>query len=144
MPPEVIQAGMPSIDMRRTAINEHCPAYLKKPRCSVKRFREYNGMCNNLDNPHWGATLAPFRRLIPAAYGDGKFYEMPTLLIELTVAKITTFFFISRYEFAISRLNQGSLAKNSLFRNSQVVTMQNNFCIFELCVALLKITYDDC
>lgn len=73
MPPDVTQAEMPSIDMRRTAINEHCPAYLKKPRCSLKRFREYNGMCNNLDQPHWGATLTPFRRLIPAAYGDGKY-----------------------------------------------------------------------
>lgn len=71
MPADAIQAGLPLIEMRRTAINEHCPAFLKKPRCSVKRFREYNGMCNNVDQPHWGATLAPFRRLIPAAYGDG-------------------------------------------------------------------------
>ncbi len=72
--PEAVNAGLPLIDTRRTLIDRFCPAYLKRPKCAVKRYREYNGMCNNLENAHWGATLAPYRRLIPAAYADGNYY----------------------------------------------------------------------
>ena len=71
MPRDAIYAGLPLIDTRKTVIDRVCPAYLKKPACSVKRFREFNGMCNNLDNPHWGATLTTFRRLLPPAFADG-------------------------------------------------------------------------
>jgi hypothetical protein len=33
--------------------------------------REYNGMCNNLNHPHGGATLSTMRRLLPPDYADG-------------------------------------------------------------------------
>ena len=77
--PEAVNAGLPLIDTRRTLIDRFCPAYLKRPKCAVKRYREYNGMCNNLENAHWGATLAPYRRLIPAAYADGNFIHIFTI-----------------------------------------------------------------
>lgn len=67
----MIHAGLPMIDTRRTVIDRFCPAYLKRPKCAVKRYREFNGLCNNLENAHWGATLAPFRRLLPPDYADG-------------------------------------------------------------------------
>ena len=71
LPRDAVYAGLPLIDTRKTIIDRFCPAYLKRPTCNVKRYREYNGMCNNLDNPQWGATLTSFRRLLPPAFADG-------------------------------------------------------------------------
>jgi len=71
LPADAIHAGLPLIDTRRTLIKDFCPAFLKKPTCTIKRYRQFNGMCNNLNSAHWGATLAPFRRLIPPDYADG-------------------------------------------------------------------------
>lgn len=34
-------------------------------------YRSYNGTCNNLDNPSWGAALTPFYRLANAEFDDG-------------------------------------------------------------------------
>ena len=39
--------------------------------CFHRRYRTYDGTCNNLDNPLWGATDVPFRRLQAPAYEDG-------------------------------------------------------------------------
>lgn len=69
---DAIHNALPLIDTQRTVIDGFCPAYLKRPKCTIKRYREYNGMCNNLDHPHWGATLSSYRRLLPADYADGK------------------------------------------------------------------------
>ncbi|XP_046631027.1 peroxidase-like isoform X2 [Daphnia pulicaria] len=69
--PDAVHEALPLIDTQRTVIDDFCPAYLKRPKCSVKRYREYNGMCNNLDHPHWGATLSTMRRLLPPDYADG-------------------------------------------------------------------------
>ncbi|KAK4036552.1 hypothetical protein OUZ56_028603 [Daphnia magna] len=68
---DAIHNALPLIDTQRTVIDGFCPAYLKRPKCTIKRYREYNGMCNNLDHPHWGATLSSYRRLLPADYADG-------------------------------------------------------------------------
>ena len=35
-------------------------------------WRTADGSCNNLDNPTWGMSDLPQRRLLPAAYDDGK------------------------------------------------------------------------
>uniref|UniRef100_A0A2M4A9X7 Putative peroxidase n=1 Tax=Anopheles triannulatus TaxID=58253 RepID=A0A2M4A9X7_9DIPT len=34
-------------------------------------YRTYDGRCNNLQNPTWGAANTPYGRLLPADYGDG-------------------------------------------------------------------------
>lgn len=34
-------------------------------------YRTFDGSCNNLDNPWWGTTNVPFRRLLNANYADG-------------------------------------------------------------------------
>ena len=39
--------------------------------CFHRRYRTYDGTCNNLDNPLWGAAEVPFKRLQPPAYEDG-------------------------------------------------------------------------
>jgi len=35
------------------------------------KYRTYNGSCNNLQNPNWGAALTPFYRLMNAEFNDG-------------------------------------------------------------------------
>ncbi|KAK3852342.1 hypothetical protein Pcinc_041064 [Petrolisthes cinctipes] len=34
-------------------------------------FRTADGTCNNIDNPTWGASFTPFRRVAPHNYADG-------------------------------------------------------------------------
>lgn len=71
MSPDAIHGGLPLIDTFKTNINRFCPAKMKQPKCAVQRYRSYDGQCNNVENPTWGAVDAPFRRLIPPAYADG-------------------------------------------------------------------------
>ncbi|XP_045777812.1 peroxidase isoform X1 [Maniola jurtina] len=50
------------------------PAYCRPPTapCPLSKYRSQDGTCNNLDHPIlWGVTNTPFRRVLPAAYGDG-------------------------------------------------------------------------
>ena len=39
--------------------------------CFHRRYRSYDGTCNNLDHPLWGASEIPFKRLQQPAYEDG-------------------------------------------------------------------------
>lgn len=39
---------------------------------SDAKYRTYNGSCNNLNNPNWGAALTPFYRLMNAEFNDSK------------------------------------------------------------------------
>lgn len=48
-----------------------CDETSAKPLCEYTPYRSSNGTCNNLENPDWGATFSPFRRLAPPSYGDG-------------------------------------------------------------------------
>jgi hypothetical protein len=34
--------------------------------------RNFNGWCNNLNNPQWGKSIAPHNRFLPAQYDDGE------------------------------------------------------------------------
>uniref|UniRef100_A0A182PUT0 Heme peroxidase 1 n=1 Tax=Anopheles epiroticus TaxID=199890 RepID=A0A182PUT0_9DIPT len=40
--------------------------------CPNAPYRTFDGTCNNLQNPSWGAANTLFARLIPAKYSDGK------------------------------------------------------------------------
>lgn len=47
---------------------------MQAPNCSdakLQQFRTVTGVCNNLQNPLFGAAHTPFSRLIPAQYEDG-------------------------------------------------------------------------
>ncbi|KAF4518020.1 hypothetical protein B566_EDAN009253 [Ephemera danica] len=48
-----------------------CPAADHVPECPRTPFRSLDGTCNNLDNPEYGVAMRPFRRGLPANYGDG-------------------------------------------------------------------------
>jgi len=37
-----------------------------------EKYRTYNGSCNNLQNPNWGAAMTPFYRLMNAEFSDSK------------------------------------------------------------------------
>ncbi|XP_071807106.1 peroxidasin homolog isoform X2 [Asterias amurensis] len=39
--------------------------------CYHRKYRTHDGTCNNLQNPEWGASLTPFRRLLKPIYENG-------------------------------------------------------------------------
>ena len=41
------------------------------PICNDTEHRAFNGVCNNLENPTWGAANTGFKRLLPPEYEDG-------------------------------------------------------------------------
>ena len=59
------------IDTSKTVISEYCPRYLLNRRCEVKRYRDVEGVCNNLNNPHWGAAMIAHSRFLPVSFTDG-------------------------------------------------------------------------
>ena len=42
------------------------------PTASLDKYRRIDGVCNNLDNKHFGATGIGMRRFVAAVYTDGK------------------------------------------------------------------------
>ena len=51
-----------------------CVDPIEPPNCSAAAtspFRTFDGTCNNIDNPLWGASFTPVGRLLPAQYEDG-------------------------------------------------------------------------
>ncbi|XP_053616584.1 chorion peroxidase-like isoform X2 [Plodia interpunctella] len=48
------------------------PYCLTAAPCPPSKYRSMDGTCNNLNNPlRWGVSRTPFRRVLPADYGDG-------------------------------------------------------------------------
>ncbi|KAF6213079.1 hypothetical protein GE061_010793 [Apolygus lucorum] len=66
-----IEKGLPLIDTSKTLIREICPAYLSDVQCHAGKYRRHDGLCNNLDNPTWGAINTPFTRLMAPHFADG-------------------------------------------------------------------------
>ncbi|XP_072381923.1 myeloperoxidase-like [Diabrotica undecimpunctata] len=60
------------ISLKSKILEEDCPLRVK-PRCplSSKRYRTFDGTCNNLENPWRGASLLPMQRFLPPVYEDG-------------------------------------------------------------------------
>lgn len=42
---------------------------------SNAKYRTFDGSCNNIETPTWGATNTPFLRLHDAEYSDGNSYK---------------------------------------------------------------------
>lgn len=68
---EDIENGLPQIDTSKTLIHEVCPPFLSGVECRPGKYRRFDGLCNNLEHPTWGATMTPFQRLIGPLYADG-------------------------------------------------------------------------
>ncbi|XP_018048893.1 PREDICTED: uncharacterized protein LOC108687560 isoform X1 [Atta colombica] len=68
---EEIQKSLPLIDTSKTLIREVCPAFLSNIECRPGKYRRFDGLCTNLENPTWGATLSPFARLMSPQFADG-------------------------------------------------------------------------
>lgn len=62
MSKEDIEKGLSTMDTMRTLIREVCPAYLSDVTCHAGKYRRHDGLCNNMNNPSWGATNTPFQR----------------------------------------------------------------------------------
>ncbi|CAB0018387.1 unnamed protein product, partial [Nesidiocoris tenuis] len=57
---EDIEKGLPLIDTSKTLIREVCPAFLSDVQCHAGKYRRHDGLCNNMENPTWGAINTPF------------------------------------------------------------------------------------
>ncbi|XP_020300859.1 chorion peroxidase [Pseudomyrmex gracilis] len=68
---EEIEKSLPLIDTSKTLIREICPAFLSNVECRPGKYRRYDGLCTNLENPTWGSTLSPFARLMNPRFADG-------------------------------------------------------------------------
>ncbi|XP_077296660.1 peroxidase homolog [Arctopsyche grandis] len=68
---EDIEKGLPLIDTSKTLIREVCPPFLAHVECRAGKYRRFDGLCTNLQNPTWGATMTPFQRLLAPLYADG-------------------------------------------------------------------------
>lgn len=71
LPKDVLVNGLPLVDTFKTIIGAVCPDFIQPSKCELRRYREYNGRCNNLDNPTWGSMNTAFKRRLPADYSDG-------------------------------------------------------------------------
>ncbi|KAK4296820.1 hypothetical protein Pmani_030713 [Petrolisthes manimaculis] len=62
--------GLPTADVRGTVLGDQCPVEVDFP-CQPRKYRAFNGYCNNVQNPKWGNAITRYLRFLPANYGDG-------------------------------------------------------------------------
>ena len=68
---DAIANGLPLIDTTKTVIEPYCPPFLMTPKCEIQRYRSTEGICNNLEHPHWGAAMNAHHRWLAPDYADG-------------------------------------------------------------------------
>ena len=68
---DAIANGLPLIDTTKSSIEPYCPPFLMTPKCEIQRYRSVEGICNNLEQPHWGAAMNGHHRWIAPDYADG-------------------------------------------------------------------------
>ncbi|CAL4121104.1 unnamed protein product, partial [Meganyctiphanes norvegica] len=71
LPRDVLLNGLPLIDTLKTIIGTICPDFIPPSDCRPKKYRDYDGKCNNIDNPVWGSAHNTFKRRLAPAYADG-------------------------------------------------------------------------
>lgn len=70
MDKDQITYGLPTADVRGTILGDQCPVEVDFP-CQPRKYRAFNGYCNNVQNPKWGNANTRYLRFLPADYGDG-------------------------------------------------------------------------
>lgn len=68
---EQITFALPTIDVRNTVLADQCPLEVDFP-CQPRKYRAYNGYCNNVQNPRWGNANTRYLRFLPPDYSDGE------------------------------------------------------------------------
>ena len=58
------------MDVRGTVLSDQCPLEVDFP-CQPRKYRAYNGYCNNVQNPRWGNANTRYLRFLPPDYFDG-------------------------------------------------------------------------
>ena len=48
-----VSYGLPTADVRGTVLGDQCPVEVDFP-CQPRKYRAFNGYCNNVQNPRWG------------------------------------------------------------------------------------------
>ncbi|CAG7820997.1 unnamed protein product [Allacma fusca] len=67
---EQIAYSLPSMDIRQSSLNSECPLKVDFP-CQPRKYRAYNGYCNNVQHPHWGSANMRYLRYLMPHYADG-------------------------------------------------------------------------
>lgn len=67
---EEIAYSLPKVDLSGTLIYKECPYKTEFP-CQPKKYRAYNGYCNNVQHPRWGVANTRYLRYLMPIYGDG-------------------------------------------------------------------------
>ena len=63
--------GLTAFSTNETILGPNCP---KGGPCNEKeKFRNYDGSCNNIENPLWGSSGSAFQRMLLPNYSDGVF-----------------------------------------------------------------------
>ena len=70
MTKEQITFALPTMDVRNTVLADRCPLEVDFP-CQPRKYRAYNGYCNNVQNPRWGNANTRYLRFLPPDYSDG-------------------------------------------------------------------------
>lgn len=68
---DAIANGLPLVDTTKTVIEKYCPPFLMTPHCKAQRYRDYSGLCNNLEHPHWGMAMNSHHRFLTPDFADG-------------------------------------------------------------------------
>ena len=95
----------------RSIITGHCePVSLQAQlNCFTRRYRTFDGSCNNMCNVTWGSTFRPFTRLLPPAYQDGK--QAPRSLGS-NKQPLPNARNVSKIVFVSSKVNEGNTKPN--------------------------------
>ena len=95
-------------------ISDYCPRYLQNRRCEAERYRNLEGLCNNLENPHWGAAMVAHSRFVPSAFADG--ISAPRISVlgkELPTARLV---------FSMTLLSRVTVSQQTLCRSLPMFT----------------------
>uniref|UniRef100_A0A0A9Z8J0 Chorion peroxidase n=1 Tax=Lygus hesperus TaxID=30085 RepID=A0A0A9Z8J0_LYGHE len=60
--------ALPRFSLLNTILADSCP---RRGQCFPSKYRSYDGSCNNLRNPEWGAVGTALQRILPPKYADG-------------------------------------------------------------------------
>ncbi|XP_014219050.1 peroxidase [Copidosoma floridanum] len=68
---EQVEKSLPLLDTSKTLVRDVCPAFMSNVECRPGKYRRFDGLCTNLENPNWGASMSPFVRLMTPRFSDG-------------------------------------------------------------------------